>query len=35
LKREGVQRSHIRKWDKYEDVVLYGLLRSEWKRNGI
>ncbi len=28
---EGWLRQHIRKWDKFEDVDLYGLLREEWK----
>lgn len=27
---EGVARQHIKKWDKFEDLVLYGLLHSEW-----
>jgi RimJ/RimL family protein N-acetyltransferase len=28
--REGQLRHHIKKWEKYEDVVVYGLLRDEW-----
>lgn len=32
LTREGVLRQHLRKWDAFEDVVCYGILRSEWRR---
>lgn len=28
--KEGIARQHMKKWDRYEDLVLYGLLRSEW-----
>ncbi len=28
--KEGIARQHIKKWGKFEDLVLYGLLRSEW-----
>ncbi len=27
---EGYARQHIKKWDKFEDIVLYGTLKSEW-----
>jgi RimJ/RimL family protein N-acetyltransferase len=30
MQQEGVQREHTRKWDRYEDLVLYGLLKREW-----
>ena len=30
MQREGVCREHIRKGERYEDVVLYGILRREW-----
>ncbi|PWW08641.1 RimJ/RimL family protein N-acetyltransferase [Paenibacillus cellulosilyticus] len=30
MKHEGVLRSHIRKGDTYEDLVYYGMLRSEF-----
>lgn len=30
MKHEGVLRSHIRKGDAYEDLVYYGMLRSEY-----
>lgn len=31
MKREGVLRSHIRKWDILEDVAVYGILRDEFE----
>jgi [ribosomal protein S5]-alanine N-acetyltransferase len=27
---EGTMRQHIKKWDKFEDAVFYGILRSEF-----
>ena len=27
--REGVARQHVKKWDRYEDLVLYGILRKD------
>lgn len=30
--REGVMRQHIRKGDDYVDVILLGILRSEWEQ---
>lgn len=27
---EGRQRQHVRKWDGFEDIDLYGLLKDEW-----
>jgi [ribosomal protein S5]-alanine N-acetyltransferase len=32
LKREGVLRQHVRKGDRYEDCVFYGLARDEYDR---
>ena len=29
MKKEGVLREHVRKWDAYEDVAVYSLLRSD------
>lgn len=29
MRQEGVLRQHVRKWDVFEDVVIYGILRSE------
>lgn len=31
MKYEGCQRHQIRKWDRFVDSELYGLLRHEWK----
>lgn len=30
MKHEGHRRQHWKKWDKFEDVELYAILRSEW-----
>ena len=30
MTNEGVARQHARKNDKYEDLILYGLVRDEW-----
>lgn len=30
MAREGCQRQHVRKGDRFEDIVLYGILREEW-----
>ena len=29
MTREGVARQHIKKWGRYEDLVLYGILRDD------
>jgi ribosomal-protein-alanine N-acetyltransferase len=34
MTREGVLRQHVKKWDKYEDSVQYGILRQEWVASG-
>ena len=31
MKREGIFRQHVIKWDKYEDTISYGILRKEWE----
>ncbi|HTW57656.1 MAG TPA: GNAT family protein [Terriglobales bacterium] len=31
MRYEGCQREHLRKWDRFVDSELYGLLRREWK----
>ena len=31
MKKEGVLRQHIKKWDQYHDEVVYGILKQEWK----
>ena len=30
MKREGLLRQAMRKWDNFEDVVLYAILRQDW-----
>jgi RimJ/RimL family protein N-acetyltransferase len=30
MTKEGVLRQHIKKWGRYDDLVLYGILRSEY-----
>lgn len=30
MQLEGVRRQHVKKWDKYEDSVVCGILKSEW-----
>jgi RimJ/RimL family protein N-acetyltransferase len=31
MRYEGCQRQHIRKWDQFVDLELYGILRQEWE----
>jgi RimJ/RimL family protein N-acetyltransferase len=33
ITREGLLRQHAKKWDKYEDLVVYGLVRQDWMRS--
>lgn len=30
LQQEGVRRQHVKKWDKCEDSIVYGILKAEW-----
>ena len=30
MKREGELRQHVKRWDRYEDMVVCGILRDEW-----
>ena len=30
MRYEGRLRDHVRRWDRYEDVEVYGILRDEW-----
>ncbi len=32
MKHEGTRRQHVRKWDKFEDIELYGILKEEWEK---
>jgi len=34
MKHEGTRRQHVRKWDKLEDIELYGILKEEWGKTG-
>jgi RimJ/RimL family protein N-acetyltransferase len=34
MRLEGTMRQHVRKWDKYEDIVCYAILREDWEREG-
>jgi RimJ/RimL family protein N-acetyltransferase len=31
MRREGVWRQHLMRWDRFEDAVVYGILREEWR----
>jgi [ribosomal protein S5]-alanine N-acetyltransferase len=31
MRYEGCQRGHLRKWDEFIDLELYGLLRDDWQ----
>jgi ribosomal-protein-alanine N-acetyltransferase len=31
MKKEGELREHVLKWDKYEDLILYGITLTEWQ----
>lgn len=31
MTHEGCRRHHVKKWDRFEDLELYGLLKSEWE----
>jgi [ribosomal protein S5]-alanine N-acetyltransferase len=31
MKREGLLREHVRKWDRFEDLEKYGMLRTEFE----
>ncbi|MEQ9563233.1 MAG: GNAT family N-acetyltransferase [Woeseiaceae bacterium] len=32
MSREGIARKHTMKWDRFEDLVLCGILRGEWQQ---
>jgi ribosomal-protein-alanine N-acetyltransferase len=32
MRREGVSRQHVRRWDRFEDLVQYGILREDVER---
>ncbi len=31
MRHEGCQREQIRKWDRFVDLELYGILRRDWE----
>jgi RimJ/RimL family protein N-acetyltransferase len=31
MRPEGIMRQHVRKWDRYEDIVNYAILREDWE----
>ncbi|MGC1453192.1 MAG: GNAT family protein [Candidatus Sulfotelmatobacter sp.] len=33
MRHEGCQREHLRKWDRFVDLELYGMLRQEWENH--
>jgi RimJ/RimL family protein N-acetyltransferase len=33
MQHEGVARQHVKRWNRYEDLVLYGILKVEWIGN--
>jgi ribosomal-protein-alanine N-acetyltransferase len=32
MRREGVARAHVKRWNRFEDLVQYGILREEFNR---
>jgi ribosomal-protein-alanine N-acetyltransferase len=32
MKHEGCRRQHVKRWDKFEDSELYGILKHEWEQ---
>jgi RimJ/RimL family protein N-acetyltransferase len=32
MTHEGCRKQHIRKWDKFEDLELYGILKADWQK---
>ena len=33
MTREGMLREHVKKWDKFENIVCYGILKKEWAQS--
>lgn len=33
MRLEGCHRAHFIKWDRFEDLAVYGMLRDEWRAN--
>ncbi len=34
MRLEGVHREAVRKWDRFEDLAVYGILAAEWRADG-
>ena len=32
MRLEGTRRKHVQKWNTYEDMELYGILKEEWEQ---
>jgi ribosomal-protein-alanine N-acetyltransferase len=32
MQHEGIRRRHVKKWGRFEDVELYGILQEDWKK---
>jgi hypothetical protein len=33
MRLEGTRRKHVQKWNTYEDMELYGILKEEWEQS--
>jgi RimJ/RimL family protein N-acetyltransferase len=31
MTHEGCRKQHVRKWNKFEDLELYGVLKADWQ----
>ncbi|MCK4349435.1 MAG: GNAT family N-acetyltransferase [Candidatus Krumholzibacteria bacterium] len=31
MRREGVLRQHVKKWGRFEDIIVYGILREDYQ----
>ena len=34
MRHEGCRRQHVKKWERFEDLELYGILKKEWEDAG-
>jgi RimJ/RimL family protein N-acetyltransferase len=35
MKHEGRAREHAKRWDRFEDLESYGILKEEWERTAV